>query len=365
MGKKRKNTAIEQIMDELNEEIQPSLNSSPDLFVSGLVEENHSLEQEEKVQEIESLIHFDPHKIKESEQNNQSQDKGKSAEAELDIPSSENPVSKKEIKAESSVNKVKKSLEDRGLFNQKKSYKKINFKAEPVSKIKKGKRIAQESIVSHYMDAQNVSSQNNIPMRITLQQSENLRVAQERIVALEMEIERLRTENEDLIATGDIFRERLDKVIVQNDNLKKTYEESRQEFQDEKRTLMDTLNSQTREIEKINIKNKELEKRLSSNIQQIRVRERELENRLELMKLDNQTLAREKDQYILDLKRQIDMLKIDLESQKNKHNETTQKLEKFQSQNRQVSRGLQMILHIARGSDTSYDSQQEPKKTTE
>ena len=49
MGKKRKNTAIEQIMDELNEEIQPSLNSSPDLFVSGLVEENHSLEQEEKV----------------------------------------------------------------------------------------------------------------------------------------------------------------------------------------------------------------------------------------------------------------------------------------------------------------------------
>ena len=58
-------------------------------------------------------------------------------------------------------------------------------------------------------------------MRITLQQSENLRVAQERIVALEMEIERLRTENEDLIATGDIFRERLDKVIVQNDNLKK------------------------------------------------------------------------------------------------------------------------------------------------
>ena len=110
----------------------------------------------------------------------------------------------------------------------------------------------------------------------------------------------------------------MDKVIAHNDKLKKTYEESREEFQDEKKTLVDTLNDQNREIERIAIKNKELEKRLSNNIQHIRVRERELENRLELIKLDGQTLAREKDKYILDLKRKTDIMKMDLETQKNK-----------------------------------------------
>ena len=46
-----------------------------------------------------------------------------------------------------------------------------------------------------------------------------------------------------------------------------------------------------------------------------------------------------------------------MEIQKNKHNETLQKSEKYQNQNRRVTRGLQMILHIARGSDASYDQQ--------
>ena len=194
---------------------------------------------------------------------------------------------------------------------------------------------------------------------ITLKQSENLKVAQERIVALEQEIERLRMENEDLIATGDIFRERLDKVIAHNDKLKKTYEESREEFQDEKKTLMDTLNDQNREIEKINIKNKELEKRLSNNIQHIRVRERELENRLELIKLDSQTLAREKDKYILDLKRRIDRMKMDLDSHKNRYDEISQKLEKYRDQSRRAMRGLQMALHILRGNNFPNVERQE------
>ena len=67
----------------------------------------------------------------------------------------------------------------------------------------------------------------------------------------------------------------------------------------------------------------------------------------------------------MDLKRQIDKLKMDQENQKNKYNETMQKLEKYQNQNRQVSRGLQMILHIARGSDVSQDQQQEDKEAAD
>lgn len=359
MGKDKKNAAIEQVMNELNEEAQSFLDSSPDLFVSGLVDERHLPEEKEQTKGDGSLIHFKPHKDLAREQNRKlkNEEKKDLNKKISDISSAEK---KSNFKRDMNSDKIEDSSKGRiSLGQKKKHYKRVNLGIKSTSKVKK----EENNEKLRFSQNMNPSSENNIPMQITLQQSENLRVAQEHIVALEMEIERLRTENEELIATGDIFRERLDKVIIQNDNLKKIYEESRQEFQDEKRTLMNTLSSQTREIEKINIKNKELEKRLSSNIQQIRVRERELENRLELMKLDNQTLAREKDQYILDLKRQIDKLKMDLDSQKNKYNEKLQQLEGYQNQNRRVTRGLQMILHIARGSDVSQEQQQEIKKT--
>ena len=350
MAKERKNAAIEQVMDALNEEMQSSLDSCPpDLFVSGLVDERHLSEQKEQSRGEGNLINFKSHKdLKEEQKNNK-----KTSDV---LPSEKKSVFKQKEKPS---NKIKGFLKNKISSGQKNKHsEKLNFGDKPASKAKEEKK-NQELKSSQIL---NISTRNDIPMRITLQQSENLRVAQEHIVALEMEIGRLRTENEELIATADIFRERLDKAIIQSDNLKKIYEESRQEFQDEKRTLIDTLSSQTREIEKINIKNKELEKRLFSNIQQIRVRERELENRLELMKLDNQTLTREKDQYILDLKRQLDKLRIDLDSQKNKYNEQLQKLEKYQNQSRRVTRGLQMILHIARGSDVSQEQEQEVKE---
>ena len=77
------------------------------------------------------------------------------------------------------------------------------------------------------------------------------------------------------------------------------------------------------------------------------------------MKLDGQTLAREKDQYILDLKRQIDMIKMELDSQKNRHNEVSQKLDGYRNKNRRAVRGLQMALHILRGSDIAQEQQEE------
>ena len=186
MGKERKNTAVEQIMDELNEEIQSSLNSSPDLFVSGLMEEESSLEQKGQVKEMESLIHFNPPKEEKAESKGQPEDKNKSGAAGLKNSASKKPVPKKEVNKK---NKVKKSLEDKGLF-KKKSGKEIDFEARSAMEPQRGKAGIQESNIPHHLKTQNIGSQSNIPMRITLQQSENLRVAQERIVALEQEIER-------------------------------------------------------------------------------------------------------------------------------------------------------------------------------
>ena len=362
MGKERKNLAIEQAMDELNEELQSSVHSSPDFLISDIADVGRAPEEADQNTVVnESPVYFGGDRFsKNSEKKQKKEDDAGNADEEIsDIPPIKPFVLKKKTKKKEAFNKGKKfsSDQEKKWKRGKKPEAQVN---KAVSKPDEEMETREVNMVQGVSKAQEIkaSRQSNIPMRITLQQSENLRVAQERIVALEREIERLRTENEDLIATGDIFRERLDKVIVQNDNLKRAYEESRQEFQEEKRTLMDTLSSQAREIEKITVKNKELEKRLSSNIQHIRVRERELENRLELMKLDNHTLAREKDQYILDLKRQIDRMKMDTESRKMKYDEISRKMEDYRSQGRRVTRGLQMILNIARGSDISQESQE-------
>ncbi len=357
MGKMRKNLAIDQGMDELNEEVQTSLESSTDLFSSNFADEK-SLGKNMDTRNLESLIHFKPDKMESAEE------QLKSPEPVLNekMHAFEEPL-KDLVKKKAKMDRKtpKKKLVDESETDSKTHSvldveEKIPQKKKQVSDIfsrLKEKEKVSRAYVSAMSHKKMALSDQRIPMRITLQQSENLRVAQDRIVELDAEIERLRVENEELIATGDIFRERLDKVIMQNHHLKKIYEESREEFQEEKRTLMDTLGDQSREIEKMSIKNKELERRLSSNIKQIRVRERELENRLELMKLDNQTLAREKDQYILDLKRNIDRMKMDLDGHQDKHNETLRKIEKYRNQNRHVTRGLQTILNIARGNESS------------
>ena len=360
MEKKVKDSAIEQVMEELHQEMEASL-PSPDLFVPDLQEQ-----QDPPVQPLRgeaekkgSLIHFAPLKDfkKEKQDSEPKQAKENHLLEELSDADKQPTEKKPSAEKKSPVKRKKEALKvelksPKRLSNEKK----VMHQEKNILPMLENREKTQGVGASYGM---NSVSQAGVPMQIALKQSENLRVAQERIVTLEAEIERLRKENEELIATGDIFRERLDKMIIQNENLKRAYEESREEFQDEKRTLVDTLNDQNREIEKMTFKNKELEKRLSNNIQQIRVRERELENRLELMKLDNQTLSREKDQYILDLKRQVDKIKMDLDNQKNRRHEISQRLDEYRNKNRRAVRGLQMALHILRGNDLSPGRQEE------
>ena len=344
MGKQEQNSAVEQVMEELNEELSAVLNVGTELLSPALMEDT-SLSQEPVEPTDNLVIQEKPEDLAPSEDQSDSE---------------EEPVSPKKP-----LKKSGPALQEDSVLSEEESLKEelgnmLSFEPGTANKKRLISDPLMEGVMSKLTGRYKSPSEQN--MAITLKQSENLRVAQDRIVALETEIDRFRKENEELIATGDIFRERLDKVAVQNDNLKRTYEESREEFQEEKKTLLDTLNDQGREMDKLALKNKELEKRLSNNILQIRVRERELENRLELMKLDSQTLIREKDQYILDLKRQMDRIKMDLETQKNKYNETQEKLKGQSHQTRRATRGLQMALHILKGNAFSSEDREKEQE---
>ncbi len=113
------------------------------------------------------------------------------------------------------------------------------------------------------------------PAGQSLAASENLRIAQNRILELEQEVERLRVENEELAAAGETFRRKADELISRTEDLENRYQNAVSTHSQEKALLLENKESLRQELEKLRSKNEELELRISTNIQKIRVRERE------------------------------------------------------------------------------------------
>lgn len=184
-----------------------------------------------------------------------------------------------------------------------------------------------------------------------LVQSENLHVAQQKILDLEKELERLRLENEQLGAAGETLRRKADELFARADRAQKKYDEACEDYQEEKERFNQALESKDKENRELRIKLDELEMRLSTNIQKIRVRERELENRLELVKMEGAALVRSKDEIILDLKRQLDQLNLELDNYRNKGVELNRYLDEKQDLLRRTVKALRLALSMLEGSE--------------
>ena len=78
------------------------------------------------------------------------------------------------------------------------------------------------------------------------------------------------------------------------------------------------LGKKTANLEKTK---RDLEKRLSRDFQSIHARESSLENKIEIMKIENIILQKEKDKMIIDLKRDIDRVKENLTVSKKRNQE--------------------------------------------
>lgn len=201
--------------------------------------------------------------------------------------------------------------------------------------------------VGRYVGAGGVSS----PTQTTLVQSENLRVAQQKILELEEEISRLRTENEDLAAAGETLRRVADESTAAQETLERRIENIRDLAQQEQQLMKENLENKDRRLTELQNKIEEMELRLSTNIQKIRVRERELENRLELVRLEGEALARSKDELVLDLKRQVDQLNIELENYRSKGQELNTQLNDKQELLRRTVKALRLALSMLEGDE--------------
>lgn len=178
----------------------------------------------------------------------------------------------------------------------------------------------------------------------SLAQAENLKIAQQRILELEKEVEQLRAENEELASAGEIIRDRADELSARVSKVEKEKIEIQESAKSEILILKGNLQYKESEVAKARVKIDELDTRLKSDFKKIRVRERELENRLELLRAEKSALVRSKDEYILEQKRKIDQLSQELDNYREKCQELNKALEANQDQFRRTERALRLAL---------------------
>jgi hypothetical protein len=177
-----------------------------------------------------------------------------------------------------------------------------------------------------------------------LAQADNLRIAQEKILELESENEKLRLQNEELMAASEIIKERSDLLSGQLSEFKNDREGLEESFKNEVVLLKNHLSKKDNELQKSTLKNDELESRLKFDMKKIRVRERELENRLELIRAEKNAIVKNKDEQILDLRRKMDVLQMEVESYRQKCVELNKLIETNQDSFKRTTRALRLAM---------------------
>ncbi len=184
-----------------------------------------------------------------------------------------------------------------------------------------------------------------------LRNSENLRVAQARISELEHEIERIRRENNQLRQAGETLRRQVDQLQAGAESAESDLAEFKRTADEERKVLRSQLSARDREISELKALKEDIESRLESNFKKIRVRERDLEHRIEIIKSESASIAANKDKMILELKRQIDQLKSELEHANHQTQQSFKSFKEKQETVRKAVRALRIALTVLEGED--------------
>lgn len=177
-----------------------------------------------------------------------------------------------------------------------------------------------------------------------LAQAENLKIAQSKILELEKENEKLRHQNEELVSASEIIKERSDLLTAQVYEYKNDREALESSFKNEMALIKSQLNRKDAELQKAQMKIDELDSRLKFDMKKIRIRERELENRLELIRAEKNALVRSKDEQILESRRKLDQLQLEVDSYRQKCVELNRVIETNQDSFKRTTRALRLAM---------------------
>lgn len=204
-------------------------------------------------------------------------------------------------------------------------------------------------IRSAFGDAQgglaNPSSLPGQQSKVQLEQAEKLGLAQNRILDLEREIERLRRENEDLISTKSFAKQRLDELTDKLRASERQRVEQESQAKMEVNMLKDVVMEKNRELSRQKTKMDEMDGRLHNDLKKIRFRERELENQLEISRLEKVAIDRAKNGKILELERELDEKRSGLDEYQKRVKDLENQINGLQDQ---IARGVR-TLRLALG----------------
>lgn len=176
--------------------------------------------------------------------------------------------------------------------------------------------------------------------------SENLRLAQKKVLHLESEIEILKRENIDLLTSGEIFKNESEALVQKLTSTQSQYDQAKELFKKEKDVLEQSLALKKKEVDQSKKKAEMMKEYVNSNIQKIKHREQDLENRLDLLKRESDLLLKSKNKMILDLKRQMNSIQKTMDSYKTKGEELNQKLSDKQNLLKKTVKALHIALNL-------------------
>ncbi|MCZ0933319.1 MAG: hypothetical protein OXJ52_09240 [Oligoflexia bacterium] len=194
------------------------------------------------------------------------------------------------------------------------------------------------------------------PLQMHLVQSESLRIAQEKIGDLEEEILSLREKNESLISAGEVLQEHNESFKSKLEELKLSLNDEKKSFEDEKEILLSAMEEAREQLIRLRNKNQELEKRIASSFHGIRQRENALEGRIEILKMENSAVQKEKDKNILELKKDILKLKSNLENSHKKNHELNVLNSKLKESSRRAISALRATIYNLEGAKLNEET---------
>jgi epidermal growth factor receptor substrate 15 len=189
-----------------------------------------------------------------------------------------------------------------------------------------------------------------------------LKIAQEKIAELEKEIDRLREENELLVIAAQTSKKQASDLSERLSQYEKERVEALERVQLEINIYRENLASKEKERKMLEDRVRQLESSIAKEIKKVRNRERELENRLELSKQEKIALLRAKDDTILELRRRIDDLNMEIETHRVQYAELKNKAD---FQHGQLSRTVKALRLALAHLESEGENQTVPLKKAE
>lgn len=221
------------------------------------------------------------------------------------------------------------------------------------------KDVAQPSHKENFFNKDNIDP-SLFSLEAAIKQSEYLRIAQGKVKTLEKQVDELRSENETLSASAIVLQKKYDELSNKIDTGKADQKAQVDNYKDEIVLKDRIIKELEKEKDQLQRKNDEFQSLMSEKMQHVRVRERELQNRLEILQHEGDVVITNKDEMILDLKKQMDQLYFEMDSYKSQARELNQQIQNQKEQIRRSTKALRLALTLLENEDIDVS---EIKKT--